>query len=61
MTARHALTSLEREGWLNGGARAELLSRLLKSISQTDELPPSRLASRGLVAASQLLCNKIID
>jgi GntR family transcriptional regulator len=61
MTARHALTSLEREGVVErrrgaGTFVAPPKIHFNKLMSYTEQM-----ASRGLVAGSQLLCNKIID
>src|SRR6201984_1996598 len=61
MTARHALTSLEREGVVErrrgaGTFVAPPKIHFNKLMSYTEQM-----ASRGLVAASQLLSNKIID
>src|ERR1700738_4154588 len=61
MTARHALTSLEREGVVErrrgaGPFVAPPKIHFNKLMSYTEQM-----ASRGLVAGSQLLCNKIID
>ena len=61
MTARHALTSLEREGVVerrrgSGTFVAPPKIHFNKLMSYTEQM-----ASRGLVAGSQLLCNKIID
>src|SRR3979411_1451778 len=61
MTARHALTSLEREGVVErrrgaGTFVAPPKIHFNKLMSYSEQM-----ASRGLVAASQLLCNKIID
>jgi GntR family transcriptional regulator len=61
MTARHALTSLEREGVVERRRGAGTFVAPPKihfnKLMSYSEL----MASRGLVAASQLLCNKIID
>lgn len=61
MTARHALTSLEREGIVErkrstGTFVAPPKVHFNKLMSYTEQM-----ASRGLVAHSQLLCCKIID
>src|SRR4249919_1700908 len=61
MTARHALTSLEREGVVErrrgaGTFVAPPKIHFNKLMSYTEVM-----ASRGLVAGSQLLCNKAID
>lgn len=61
MTARQALTSLEREGLVERrrGAGTFVASPKIhfnKLMSYTEQM-----ASRGLVAASELLCNKVID
>ena len=61
MTARHALTSLEREGVVErrrgaGTFVAPPKIHFNKLMSYSEQM-----ASRGLVAASQLLCCKIID
>src|ERR1700747_3428474 len=61
MTARHALTSLEREGIVErrrgaGTFVAPPKIHFNKLMSYSEQM-----ASRGLVAASQLLCCKIID
>jgi GntR family transcriptional regulator len=61
MTARHALTSLEREGVVErrrgaGTFVAPPKIHFNKLMSYSEQM-----ASRGLVAASQLLCNKTID
>jgi GntR family transcriptional regulator len=61
MTARHALTSLEREGVVErrrgaGTFVAPPKIHFNKLMSYSEQM-----ASRGLVAASQLLSNKIID
>lgn len=61
MTARHALTSLEREGVVErrrgaGTFVAPPKIHFNKLMSYSEQM-----ASRGLVAGSELLCNKIID
>jgi len=61
MTARHALTSLEREGVVErrrgaGTFVAPPKIHFNKLMSYSEQM-----ASRGLVAASQLLGNKVID
>jgi GntR family transcriptional regulator len=61
MTARHALTSLEREGVVErrrgaGTFVAPPKIHFNKLMSYSEQM-----ASRGLVAASQLLCNKAIE
>jgi GntR family transcriptional regulator len=61
MTARHALTSLEREGVVErrrgaGTFVAPPKIHFNKLMSYTEQM-----ASRGLVAGSELLCSKIID
>lgn len=61
MTARHALMSLEREGVVErrrgaGTFVAPPKIHFNKLMSYSEQM-----ASRGLVGASQLLCNKIID
>ena len=61
MTARHALTSLEREGIVErrrtaGTFVAPPKVHFNKLMSYTEQM-----ASRGLVAHSQLLCCKMID
>ncbi len=61
MTARHALTSLEREGVVErrrgaGTFVAPPKIHFNKLMSYSEQM-----ASRGLVAGSDLLCNKIID
>ncbi len=61
MTARHALTSLEREGVVQrrrgaGTFVAPPKIHFNKLMSYSEQM-----ASRGLVAGSELLCNKIID
>jgi GntR family transcriptional regulator len=61
MTARHALTSLEREGVVErrrgaGTFVAPPKIHFNKLMSYTEQM-----ASRGLVAGSELLCNKTID
>ncbi len=61
MTARHALTSLEREGVVErrrgaGTFVAPPKIHFNKLMSYTEQM-----ASRGLVACSRLLCIKIID
>ncbi len=61
MTARHALTSLEREGVVerrrgSGTFVAPPKIHFNKLMSYSEQM-----ASRGLVAGSELLCNKIID
>jgi GntR family transcriptional regulator len=61
MTARHALTSLEREGVVErrrgaGTFVAPPKIHFNKLMSYSEQM-----ASRGLVAASHLLCCKIID
>jgi DNA-binding transcriptional regulator YhcF (GntR family) len=54
MTARHALTSLEREGIVEGGAAPELRGAAQDPFQQADEFTPRQMASRGLVACSRL-------
>jgi GntR family transcriptional regulator len=61
MTARHALTSLEREGVVErrrgaGTFVAPPKIHFNKLMSYSEQM-----ASRGLVAGSELLCSKIID
>jgi GntR family transcriptional regulator len=61
MTARHALTSLEREGIVErrrgaGTFVAPPKIHINKLMSYTEQM-----ASRGLVACSRLLCIKLID
>lgn len=61
MTARHALTSLEREGLVErrrgaGTFVAPPKIHFNKLMSYSEQM-----ASRGLVAGSELLCSKIID
>jgi GntR family transcriptional regulator len=61
MTARHALTSLEREGVVErrrgaGTFVAPPKIHFNKLMSYSEQM-----ASRGLVAGSELLCNKLID
>jgi GntR family transcriptional regulator len=61
MTARHALTSLEREGLVErrrgaGTFVAPPKIHFNRLMSYTEQM-----AGRGLVAGSELLCNKIID
>ena len=61
MTARHALTSLEREGVVErrrgaGTFVAPPKIHFNKLMSYSEQM-----ASRGLVAGSDLLCSKIID
>src|SRR6266849_1196498 len=61
MTARHALTSLEREGVVErrrsaGTFVAPPKVHFNKLMSYTEQM-----ASRGLAAASRLLCNKVVD
>src|SRR6478672_12222222 len=61
MTARHALAGLEREGVVErrrgaGTFVAPPRIHFNKLMSYTEQM-----ASRGLVAASQLLCCKIIE
>src|SRR6202048_4427076 len=61
MTARHALTSLEREGVVErrrgaGTFVAPPKIHFNKLMSYSEQM-----ASRGLVAGSQLLCNRVVD
>src|SRR6478609_3184708 len=61
MTARHALTSLEREGIVErrrgaGTFVAPPKIHFNKLMSYTEQM-----ASRGLAAGSRLLCNRFID
>lgn len=61
MTARHALTSLEREGMVErrrgaGTFVAPPKIHFNKLMSYSEQM-----ASRGLVAGSELLCSKVID
>jgi GntR family transcriptional regulator len=61
MTARHALTALEREGIVqrkrgSGTFVAPPKIHFNKLMSYSEQM-----ASRGLVAGSELLCSKIID